>query len=89
MTRHGERIEDFPLRDSVQTGIEYGLYFEGWRAAAAAGLDLERWENGGYDARFMAKVVAWHRLSGLVEQHSQQAVRAEGERRAKKLRRKK
>ena len=43
--------------------------FEQWEAAAAAGLDLWRWDNNEYPRRFMARVVAWHELHALIELH--------------------
>ena len=73
MTRHGEPIEDLALRDAVETGIQYGMAFEGIRACVWAGLDLERWEVNRYDSSFMARVVAAYRLDGMIEQHSRQA----------------
>ena len=39
----------------------------------AAGLNLDRWLNGGYDKRTTAYVVAWHRLSRMVESHANDA----------------
>ena len=74
MTRHLTPIEDYPLSGSVNTGIEYNTYFESWKAAHHARLDMERWDNGGYDAKFMAKTLAFYRLDKLVEQHTQAAL---------------
>ena len=73
MRRWGSPIEDYPLRDSVDTGITYSGYFEGVRAAIGAGAtlsELEKWMGGEYDPKFMALVVAWYRADGLIEQHA-------------------
>lgn len=72
--RNGKPIQKVGLRDAVDTGIQYNLYFETYEAVVAAGLDLERYERGGYDASFVARVVAWHRAHKMIEQHSEQAV---------------
>jgi hypothetical protein len=77
VTRHGEKIEQYPLRNTVNTGIQYNTYFEGIRAAIVAGAtldELNKWVDGGYPQRFMATVVAWYRADGLITRHSDQAV---------------
>jgi len=57
----------------VSAGIEASLDYIGFDAAVAAGLDLEKWDAGGYPRHVMARVIAWHKLKGLVEMHSQDA----------------
>ncbi len=77
MTRHGNRIESYPLRDSVQTGIRYGIHFEGVRAAVWAGAtlrELQEWLDGKFPSRFMATVVAAYRADGLIQAHREDAV---------------
>jgi len=39
-------------------------------AAHYCRLDLERWDTGGYETRFMAKVIAFYRLHGLIAMHT-------------------
>ena len=76
VTRNGEPILSYPLKGGIDTGIRYSSYFEGWQACIAAGLDIERWQLGGYERGLMASTVAWYRLSKAVEQHSEAAVAA-------------
>lgn len=57
-----------------------------WSASRAAGLDLERLWRGQYDPRFLAKVVAWHNLTTLIDMHRQDAALAKQEADARKQR---
>ena len=81
VTRHGTPITQHPLRSRVNTGITAGQHFHEWEACHAAGLDLWRWESGGYPVEFMAKVLAWHRLHNLVQSHTAEAAAARIKRR--------
>lgn len=74
MTRRGIPIEQYPLKGSVNVGIDYTLGFAEIEACVAAGLDLEKWESGIYSADFKNRIIAWHRLRGLVSLHTQDAV---------------
>jgi len=82
--RQGEWIWEVPLPDAIDPKITYSQTFEFWAAATNANLDLWRWEQGLYPRWFMAKVVAFYRLSNLVEAHKSQAVVAKQKREAKK-----
>lgn len=76
MTRGGEAITEAPLKNKrafVSAGIEASLDYVGFDAAIAAHLDVEKWDAGGYPRRLMARVVAWHKLRGLVEMHQTDA----------------
>lgn len=66
-------IQNFPLRNAVNSGITFSMEFQSWEAAAAAGLNLWEWEQGNYTSRFQAKVIAWFRLHNLVQAHTQDA----------------
>jgi hypothetical protein len=72
------------LHDAVDAGITYAQGFAEWEAAQAADLDLERWENGGYPTRFMAKVLAWYQLHNLVKLHSEEAASTKAQGQAKR-----
>ncbi len=87
MTRNGQKIETVHLRDSINTGIRYNSYFEGIRAAVWAGASLDelgRWIAGEYDQRFMATVVAAYRSDGEIRRHTNAAISAALEKRAKR-----
>jgi hypothetical protein len=86
VTRNRTPIEDYPVRDAVRAGIAYTLEFEEVEACVAAGLDLDRWMNGGYSVRLMEKTVGWYRVHNLVALHQQDAVN-EKQRRASRGRR--
>ena len=60
-----------------------------WAAARAAGLDMERLWRGEYDPKFLARVIAYHNLSTLVEMHREDArlARQESEQRKQRGRR--
>lgn len=76
MTRNGEPITEAPLKNKrafVSAGIEASLDYIGFDAAIAAHLDVEKWDAGGYPRHIMARVVAWHKLQGLVNMHSEDA----------------
>ncbi len=68
----------------VNTGIRYSLSFEQYEAVKAAGLDLWKWENNEYPKWFKAKVIAHHRLTGLIENNRNDAVAKDAKRKAKK-----
>jgi len=75
--RFGEKIDSYPLKGGVNTGITYSLYYEGLDAAVWAGAtldELEKWYNGGYDSKFMSVVVALYRAHEQIEIHTRQAV---------------
>jgi hypothetical protein len=87
VTRYGQPIQEYPLRDSVGTGISYSPIFEGLRAAVWAGAtldELKRWMDGAYPNEFMARVTALYRLDGLVRQHAEDAVNRAIEKRNRK-----
>lgn len=58
----------------MDAGISYNFSFAEWEAGTAAGLDMWRWEMGGYPKPFRARVMAWHRLHKLVTTHVEAAV---------------
>lgn len=72
------------MRYTIDPGIEYAPSFAEWEAAVAAGLDLWQWETGQYPVWFRARVLAWHRLHGLVRLHTQDAVERKARRRQQK-----
>jgi hypothetical protein len=74
VTRNGEPINRVGVKDSIDPNISYSRSFGEWEAAVAAGLDLWEWENNEYPRWFKARVIAWHRLHGLIELHTQDAV---------------
>ncbi len=71
--RNNIPIENYPLTHSVNIGISHSIEFTGMDAAAAAGLDLWKWDNNKYPASFMQRVMAWHNLSKLKEVNTQDA----------------
>lgn len=73
MTRNGEDIRTYPLKDAVASGIMNSMQFLEWEAATAAGLNLWLWENNGYTKAFKVKVIAWYNLHGLVQSHQSDA----------------
>lgn len=84
MERHGNPIQNYPLRDKVHHGITFSLAFEEYEACVAAGLDLGKWESGEYEQPFKAKVVAWYRLHHLVRSHTSEATDRHLARKAKR-----
>ncbi len=73
MTRNGEDIRQYPLRDAVSAGIAHSIQFLEWEAATAAGLNLWFWESNRYSKAFKVKVIAWYNLHGLVQAHQSDA----------------
>lgn len=73
-TRQGIPLEEYPLKDTVKTGIETSQALTEWEAAYAAGLDLYKWEEGEYSPSFKAKVLAWHSRHQELELHRKDAV---------------
>jgi hypothetical protein len=82
--RDGEPILDVPLRHSLNAGITFSRSFEDWEAGTSAGLNMWEWDSGKYPPHFVDKVVAWHRLHGVVEAHVQDAMNKETERKSRK-----
>lgn len=74
VTRNGEPISNVGVKDSIDPNISYSRSFGEWEAATSVGLDLWKWENDVYPRKFKARVIAFHRLHGLVELHTQDAV---------------
>lgn len=70
--------------DSINPNIQYSLDFEGYEAAVEAGLDLPKWEEGGYPPFFMAKVIAWHRNHNALRNHMEDTIARVMKQRAKR-----
>ena len=66
----GKPIEDVDFSGKMLhiNVTSYQRYSE-YEACVGAGLDLEKWEYGGYSKQFKAGVVAWYVAHVLVEQH--------------------
>jgi hypothetical protein len=67
--RHGVPIQEAGIRHRLSHGITYTSRYESFDACVKTGLDVERWMAGGYDRKLMAQVVAYNRLSSLIETH--------------------
>ena len=76
VTRGGIPIENARLSEGVDTKIAHTMSYAEYDACVSCGLDLWKWENRQYSRQFMAKVVAFHQLKGLVRSHSEDAARA-------------
>ena len=63
----------------ITTSASYGI----WEAVVTCGLDLWKYEQGEYPPQFIAKVLAWHELNGLVKAHQEEAGQEAAERKAK------
>jgi len=75
--RNGEPISGQRLSKGIDPGINYDQTFEGWQAAVNAGAtldELEKWDNWEYPRPFMARVIAFHRLSNKVSSFTEEAV---------------
>lgn len=83
----GEDIWNAPLPTDARSSITTGEAFQQWEAVTGAGLNLWEWEQGRYPTRFMARVVAFHRLQGLIAAHQQEDARREAERKSKQKKR--
>jgi len=81
--RHGRPIQEVRLHHPADPGISYAQPFREYEAAVAAGLDLWKWESGGYPPTFMARVVAWKDLRDHVSAHVEDARNEASERLAK------
>ena len=88
MMRRGLPIESVPIRNAVNSQIQYGFSFAEWEAMVAAGATLSEalaWERGEiFPPWFKARVIAWHRLRGLVQSHvhdAQNQAQAKGRKR--------
>lgn len=86
VTRGGVRIEEYPVKDAVNSGIRYAPAFEEWEAGTAAGLDMWAWDGGQYPARFKAKTIAWWRAHRLVNTHQADAQNRASEAKSKRKR---
>lgn len=64
------------VKGSVDPHIQYSVHFALWEAAIEAGATLDELNKlfeGGYSPRFLAYLLAWHRLHKAVELHSEAA----------------
>jgi len=82
VTRFGEPITDVAIK-TITHGIKYEYPFFEYEAAAAAHLDLWRWEENEYPNWFKAKVMAWYKLHGMIEAHIADAGRKYAEAKAR------
>jgi hypothetical protein len=74
VTRKGSDIREYPFSEKgVDTGIGYGMLYKEYEACVEAGLSLEKWFNGDYGLKFMAKTVAWWQLRKLIAGHTSDA----------------
>ena len=74
VTRAGMPIDEYPLKEEVDTQIQYGPRFAEIDACIAAGLDLWRWDTGIYPIQMKTEVMAWRRMSGVIKSHAHDAV---------------
>lgn len=72
------------MKDAVDTKISYSLAYEEFDACIAVGLDLEKWQEGGYSKELKAQAMAWHRLKKLIRAHTDQALLDKAKRDRKK-----
>ena len=72
ITRYDIPINEYPC-ESTETGIRYSLAFEELEACNAAGLDMDKWMDGGYTVEKMVWVVAWHRMHNTIKNHAADA----------------
>jgi alkylated DNA repair dioxygenase AlkB len=71
--QNGSPIDQVRVKNAVSAHITYSPLLEQWFAAKDAGLDLERWQAGGYERFFMAQVVAAYRLQQQISAHQDDA----------------
>lgn len=75
MTRFGEPIRKYHVK-GVNPQISYNMSYAIWEAAIAAGAtleEMEKIESGAYSNMFVAKLVAWHRLHGTIDNNVEDA----------------
>ena len=85
--RFGIPIEDYPLKDSIDTGIEMSNAMAEYDACIAARLDILKWEQGIYPTYLKANILEWYRKSRLIKQHQGDAQARASEKKARKSRR--
>ena len=73
VTRAGMPIDEYPLKEEVNTQIQYGLRFAEIDACISAGLDLWKWDTGLYPIQLKTEVMAWRRMSGVIKLHAHDA----------------
>lgn len=77
MTRSGLPIREHPIKDSVNPNINFSMSYAVWDAAIAAGAsldELEALDSGRYKPEFAAKLIAWHNMNNLIQNHAEDAM---------------
>lgn len=72
MKKWGVRLDRVGTPGAKSLGIEYGLSFEVWQAAIAAGAtldELHKLDQGFYPKYFKAKLITWFRFHELLGLH--------------------
>ena len=72
MTKNLIPIQEQRVKGAKSTGISFSTDYAGTSAAIAAGATLDellKWDNGGYPVWFMARIMKWHELNGLIDMH--------------------
>jgi len=65
-------IKNQRVKGAKSTGISFSTDYAGVDAAIAAGASLDellKWDNGEYPGWFMARVIKWHEMSGMIDMH--------------------
>ncbi len=87
VTRNETNILHHGIRNAVTTGIVFGNnLFEMMDAPVKCGAsldELEKWMNGDYSIQFMKEVVAYYRMSSIIDSHKDDAVYLAMERKRK------
>jgi hypothetical protein len=77
VTRNGQPIIDYHLTGGISAGINYNISYSVWDAAIAAGATLDELKSideGKYPSWFLGKVIAWHMVHRLIDNHQEDAV---------------
>lgn len=72
MEKHRTPIKNQRVKGAKSTGISFSTDYAGVDAAIAAGGTLDellKWDNGEYPVWFMARVMKWHEMSGMIDMH--------------------
>ena len=76
VTRSGIPLDQYPLKESVQTNIIETEPFTEYDSCVGAGLNVWEWEQGLYPVWFKANVMEWYKFHNMKQSHIQDIVAA-------------
>ena len=77
-------LEEYPLKNSIDIGIQYSASYAEYDACLACNLDLWKWATDEYPHWFKVLAFAIHKTRTAIESHREDAIQIAQEKRSRK-----